>query len=130
MRPKDRSTDARRRLLKAASELFYSVGVNTVGIERVIERAGVAKATLYNSFGSKEQLIRCYLEEYHSATKERMERELSARYVSARDKLAGVFEVQGETFADPAFRGCAFVNVNSEAQPGAAVEQATAQFRA
>ncbi len=43
---------ARERLLAAANELFYEEGVNTVGIDRVIERAGVAKATLYSAFGS------------------------------------------------------------------------------
>ena len=49
---------ARDRLLAAAEELFYEEGVNTVGIDRVIERAGVAKASLYDTFGSKEALIR------------------------------------------------------------------------
>jgi AcrR family transcriptional regulator len=53
MSSKDRSIDARHRLLEAANELFHSVGVNTVGVERVTERAGVAKATLYNVFGSR-----------------------------------------------------------------------------
>jgi len=52
---------ARERLLQAASELFYEEGVNTVGIDRVIERAGVAKASLYNTFGSKDELIHAYL---------------------------------------------------------------------
>ena len=53
---------ARERLLTAASELFYDEGVHTVGIDRVIERAGVAKASLYNTFGSKDELVRAYLE--------------------------------------------------------------------
>jgi AcrR family transcriptional regulator len=53
---------ARARLLSAANELFYEEGVRTVGIDRVIEQAGVAKATLYKSFGSKDELIRAYLE--------------------------------------------------------------------
>jgi AcrR family transcriptional regulator len=42
----------RDRLLNAASELFYAEGITSVGIDRIIERAGVAKATLYSSFGS------------------------------------------------------------------------------
>ena len=44
---------ARDRLLDAADELFYEEGVHTVGIDRVIERAGVAKASLYNVFGTQ-----------------------------------------------------------------------------
>ena len=53
---------ARDRLLAAANDLFYREGVHTVGIDRVIEQAGVAKASLYNTFGSKDELIRAYLE--------------------------------------------------------------------
>ncbi len=53
---------ARERLLAAAQELFYEEGINTVGIDRVIERAGVAKASLYDCFGSKDELICAYLE--------------------------------------------------------------------
>ncbi len=48
--------------MAAADELFYENGVNLVGIDRVIEHAGVAKASLYDCFGSKEELIRCYLQ--------------------------------------------------------------------
>ena len=43
---------ARERLLAAADELLLRRGVHTVGIDRVIERAGVAKATLYSAFGA------------------------------------------------------------------------------
>ena len=58
---------ARERLLAAADELFYEEGVHTVGVDRVIERAGVAKATLYSAFGSKDELIRAYLAARHAA---------------------------------------------------------------
>ena len=54
---------ARERLLAAAAELFYEEGVNTVGIDRVIERAGVAKASLYDCFGSKDELVRACMKE-------------------------------------------------------------------
>ena len=53
---------ARERLLAAASELFYAEGIHTVGVDRIVERAGVAKATLYTLFGSKDGLIRAYLQ--------------------------------------------------------------------
>ena len=60
-RTKQRKPSARDRLLASANELFYSEGVHSVGIDRVIEHAGVAKASLYNSFGSKEELVHAYL---------------------------------------------------------------------
>src|SRR2546425_8099290 len=61
-----RRRSARERLLAAADELFYGAGINTVGIDRVIEHAGVAKASLYDCFGSKEGLIRARSEEHTS----------------------------------------------------------------
>src|SRR6185437_5299596 len=103
---------ARERLLDAASELFYEEGVHTVGIDRVIERAGVAKASLYNVFGSKDELVKAYLARRHAMTSERISSGL-ADYASARDKLIGIFEIQATTFAKPGFRGCAFIGASS-----------------
>src|SRR6204780_3986571 len=118
---------ARERLLAAASELFYDEGVPTVGIDRVIERAGVAKASLYNTFGSKDELVRAYLEARHAQTSERILRYLE-RYSTPRERLLGGFEAQGELFASPGFRGCAFVSA-SAASPGGPVDQAASDYR-
>ena len=118
---------ARERLLDAASELFYAEGVHTVGIDRVIERAGVAKASLYNTFGSKDELVRAYLEGRHARTAARITSYLQ-RYSDPRDRLLGVFEAQGELFAEPGFRGCAFVSASAES-PGEAVSRAADDYR-
>jgi AcrR family transcriptional regulator len=104
---------ARERLLGAADELFYEEGINTVGIDRVIERAGVAKASLYNIFGSKEELIRAYLDGKHAARVTRITSQLQ-RFTTPRDRLLGLFDLQAESAADPGFRGCAFVRANVE----------------
>jgi AcrR family transcriptional regulator len=114
-------TSARERLLASANELFYAEGVNSVGIDRVIEHAGVAKATLYSAFGSKEELIRAYLLERHVEREARMKRELE-RFDNPRDRLLGVFDVLGDSIAKPTFHGCAFINASAEARPGGAVE--------
>jgi AcrR family transcriptional regulator len=120
---------ARERLLTAASRLFYEDGVHTVGVDRIVERAGVAKATLYTLFGSKEGLVRAYLTERHGATRERMTRELAARFDTPRERLLGVFEVQGLSFTEPGFRGCAFVGANAESSPGSSVDEVTEDYR-
>jgi AcrR family transcriptional regulator len=120
---------ARERLLTAATELFYREGVRSVGIDRVIEHAGVAKGSLYNTFGSKEELIRAYLEGRHTRTRERMARELAARFRTPRERLVGVFEVQGMTFTEPDFRGCAFVGASAQSERGGAVEQVSDEYR-
>ena len=85
---------ARDRLLEAANELFYDEGVHTVGIDRVIERAGVAKASLYNTFGSKDELVRAYLEGRHARVAARITRYLE-RYSDPRDRLLGPAEHLG-----------------------------------
>jgi AcrR family transcriptional regulator len=120
---------ARERLLSAADELFYEHGVHTVGIDRVIEHAGVSKASLYTVFGSKDALVRAYLERRHAS---RQERVLAAvgRYETPRDRLLAVFDVLEASSADPGFRGCAFVNASAESEPGGSVEAASDESRA
>jgi AcrR family transcriptional regulator len=112
---------ARERLLAAADELFYEEGVNLVGIDRVIERAGVAKASLYDCFGSKEELIRSYLQQRHEARQVRL-REWMARCATPREKILAVFDSLVEAAAKPEFRGCAFARASAEARPGSSVK--------
>ena len=108
---------ARERLLTAADELFYAEGIHTVGIDRVIEHAGVAKASLYNTFGSKDALVRSYLTARKTARQERIRSKLT-RYDTPRDRLLGVFDILGELFAEPNYRGCAFLRASSEQAQG------------
>src|ERR1700722_8325609 len=120
---------ARERLLAAADELFYEEGFNLVGIDRVIERAGVAKASLYDCFGSKEELIRSYLQQRHEARQLRM-RERLARYATPREKILAVFDSMAEVAAKPDFRGCAFARASAEARPGSSVKAMCDESRA
>jgi AcrR family transcriptional regulator len=124
----DTKQSARERLLAAANELFYAEGVQTVGIDRVIEHAGVAKASLYNTFGSKENLVQAYLEGRHEATLERLRRSI-ARHSEPRRRLLAVFDAQAEIFAEPGFHGCAFTAASAEAPDGGLIQQAADQYR-
>jgi AcrR family transcriptional regulator len=119
---------ARERLLAAASELFYAEGIHTVGIDRVIERAGVAKASLYNTFGSKEELIRAYLHERHTVTAARVTAAME-RGTTPREKLQEIFKSQSDYYQRFSFRGCAFMNASAESQPGGAVEEVSDEYR-
>src|SRR5712691_7433770 len=107
---------ARERLLAAAGELFYAEGVHTVGIDRVIEHAGVAKATLYSTFGSKDELIRAYLTRRYEGWQARMT-EVLAGYDTPRDRILGVFDWMSELLTQPEFHGCAFMNATAEDSP-------------
>ncbi|MBM2618155.1 TetR/AcrR family transcriptional regulator [Actinoplanes sp. LDG1-06] len=124
-----RKASARDRLLAAADELFYAEGVHTVGIDRIIERAGVAKASLYSTFGSKDELVRAYLEGRHSLRRTRMLDGLE-RYDDPRDRLLGVFEVLAELAGAAGFRGCAFYNASAESPAGGPVEEVSTANRA
>src|SRR5580700_7987719 len=126
--PQERSAAARARLLAAASELFYAEGVHTVGIDRVIEHAGVAKATLYSAFGSKDELIRAYLQRRHEGWQERIAQSLPP-YDTPRDRLLGVFDWLGDAFAHPAFHVCAFMNATAEDRPGGPTEEPADAYR-
>jgi AcrR family transcriptional regulator len=119
---------ARERLLAAANELFYNEGVHTVGIDRIIEQAGVAKASLYNTFGSKDELVRAYLQARHDSVTEAIMAAVQ-RYHTPRERLLAVFEGQGELAAQPGYRGCAFAAASAESRPGDPAEQATETYR-
>jgi len=119
---------ARERLLASANELFYAEGVQTVGIDRIIEHAGVAKASLYNLFGSKEGLVQAYLASRHEGTMERIMVAVE-RHRSPRKRLLAVFDAQGELFSQREFRGCAFVAATAEAPRGGLIEQAADEYR-
>ncbi|SCD51255.1 transcriptional regulator, TetR family [Streptomyces sp. DvalAA-14] len=112
---------ARERLLAAATDLFYREGVQSVGIDRIIDQAGVAKASLYNTFGNKEGLVRAYLDGRHVIVRERVTRTLT-RFRTPRERLLGVFDAAGETVTAPGFNGCAFVAATAETHPGSAIE--------
>ena len=119
---------ARERLLAAADELFYEGGIHTVGIDRVIERAGVAKASLYDTFGSKDALIRAYLEARHDARKARLMAWLE-RYDAPRERLLGVFDAMADLMKAKNFRGCAFTRAGSESAPTSGVRSACDEAR-
>jgi AcrR family transcriptional regulator len=112
---------ARARLLAAAEELFYEEGVNTVGIDRVIERAGVAKASLYDCFGSKDELIRSYLAARDEARRARITEKLK-HFTTPRTRLLGIFDIQNELIAEPNYRGCAFVRASAEMRAGSSAK--------
>jgi AcrR family transcriptional regulator len=120
---------ARERLLAAADELFYAEGVHVVGVDRVVERAGVAKASLYSIFGSKDELVRTYLEKHFRRRQRHIERVLS-KHDTPKERLLAVFADVEEALAGSEFRGCRFISASAEARPGDASEVIADEYRA
>ena len=119
----------RERLLEAARELFYAEGVHTVGIDRVIDRAGVAKASLYSTFGSKEGLVRAYLEDYQARVLGRRRAAADAESDPVAAILA-VFDSLARDYKRPDYNGCAFSGARAEEPAGGPVDAAARAYRA
>jgi AcrR family transcriptional regulator len=124
-----RRRTAKARILDAADDLFYNEGIHAVGIDRVIARAGVAKGSLYYSFTGKDDLVREYLAHRHGRWAERIAAGIEA-HTDPRERILAVYDVLGTLFAQPDYRGCAFVNATAEAAPDSVEAQAANTFRA
>jgi AcrR family transcriptional regulator len=118
---------ARDRILAVASNLFYKEGIHSVGIDRIIEEAGVAKASLYNSFRNKDDLVGAYLEGRRQRVTSRIEAAI-AEHSDPRDRLLAVFDAESAIIADSPYNGCAFSSATSESH-STSVDEATAAYR-
>ncbi|GLY90934.1 TetR/AcrR family transcriptional regulator [Actinoallomurus iriomotensis] len=118
---------ARRRILDTAAALFYAEGIHAVGVDRVIAEAGVAKATFYHHFPSKDELVRAYLQEQS----DRVHATTVPRGDTPQDRILSVFDDLGDFICGPGFRGCAFVNAAAEyPDPDHPVRRVVAEHRA
>jgi AcrR family transcriptional regulator len=102
---------ASERVLDTAYELFSGRGIRDVGIDELIERAGVAKATLYRHFPSKEDLVVAFLERREQRwTLGFVEAEASSRGATPEEQLLAIFDAFDEWFRREDFEACSFIN--------------------
>ncbi|MBN3858338.1 TetR/AcrR family transcriptional regulator [Paraburkholderia sp. Ac-20340] len=105
---------AQEQLLLAADELFYQEGVRAVGVEAVVERAGVNKMSLYRQFSSKDDLVVAYLKRCDVRFFERFEASVAKHPGDAAKQLLQCFVDLAQRASTPEYRGCPFVNVAAE----------------
>lgn len=121
---------ARDRVLRAAGALFYEHGFQAVGIDLIIEHAGVAKATLYRHFPTKDELIAAYLDDANARFREWFDSSVDTD-APATDALVGLFDAVAELASSPGCLGCTFQVTASEfpdmSHPGHAVALAHKQ---
>lgn len=110
---------ARQRILNTAYELFSRRGIRDVGIDEVISRSGVAKATLYRHFPSKNELVLAFLQDREQRwTIQFVKDHAHARGNTAEERLLAIFDVFDDWFRTPNdFDSCAFINVLLEMGP-------------
>lgn len=115
-RPRPHTTGARahEHLLNAAGELFYRDGVRAVGIEAVVERAGVNKMSLYRQFSSKDDLVLAYLKRCDEYFFSRFDASVAKHPGEPVKQLLQYFDDLAQRASAPGYRGCPFVNVATE----------------
>lgn len=106
-------TPAADRLLRTASELFAREGIRAVGIDRILAEAGVAKATLYQAFGSKDALVLAYLEQRDVADR-RAYRAQAAAMAEGIARVYAPFELAEKAVGAGDYVGCVYANALNE----------------
>jgi AcrR family transcriptional regulator len=104
----------RDRLIDTAIELFNRDGYRATGIDKILAESGVAKMTLYNHFGSKDELILAALERRDARWRDWFRHAVERRAETPRGRLLAVFDALEEWFAQADFQGCMFMRAASE----------------
>lgn len=94
-------------ILEAASRLFYHFGIQSVGVDKIADAAGVAKMTLYRYFPSKDDLIIAYLDRASKEFWKWFDEAAEARDDPA-ERLIAVFDALSEYCRSARCMGCAF----------------------
>lgn len=106
----DALTPGGRKILDAASLLFYRHGIHSVGVASIAAMAGVTKKSLYDTFGSKDRLILAYLQLRREVWAQALKRALAE---SPEPRALAFFDAQSDSAQDHS-RGCAFINAAGE----------------
>jgi AcrR family transcriptional regulator len=127
----DPDLSVRERIMSTACRLFYEEGIQAVGIQRLIDEAGIAKASLYAHFSSKDDLVAAYLENKGGAWRTEVQTHLDNPRLSAKGKILKIFDMIVTMVETPGFRGCPFNNASAEiADPQHPIRQAASKQRA
>jgi len=106
------TADARGRIVDTAYELFSRRGIRDVGVNELISRAGVAKATFYRHFATKDDLVLAFLEQRDRVwTVDLVVADARRRGRTPTEQLLAIFDVFGDWFRRDEFEGCSFINV-------------------
>ena len=121
-------SEARERLLDAASAIFYAEGINNVGVQRIVSAGSVTLATFYRHFPSKDDLAVAYLKKVHDQIRERAG--VLGADARGRDLVRAMGGDVSTDLSRPDFRGCAFINAASEFEdPESPIRQVVAEHR-
>ena len=104
---------AKQKILDTASELFYGQGYQSTGINEIIEKSGVSKATFYKHFPAKDELCLAYLQDLHQRDMQAL-KEAIRKLKGPRERFLAVMESLEGWMKDINFKGCGFLNIVPE----------------
>ena len=104
----------REKVLQTACALFYQHGVRAVGVDLVVEKAGVAKTSLYRHFATKDDLIAAFLEREDADFWGTWDRVAGRHADDAAAELDAHLAWIGERAGRANYRGCPQINVAAE----------------
>ncbi|WP_432117893.1 TetR/AcrR family transcriptional regulator [Streptomyces sp. bgisy032] len=107
-------TPAARRVVDAATRLFYERGIHAVGVDLIAAEAGVTKKTLYDRFGSKEQVVVEYLAGRDERWRAFLAGHLDAAGPDPRERVLAVFDASRSWAEELSPKGCSMVNAHAE----------------
>jgi AcrR family transcriptional regulator len=103
----------RERIIDTASRLFYTQGYNNTGINQVIKEAKVARASFYDYFPSKEQLLIDYIKESAVQTNAALQAAID-KAATPKDKVLAAFDHLAKRGKQSHYNGCNFLNILAE----------------
>jgi len=109
-----RRSSPRDRILEAAALLFAENGIGRTGVDSLIEAAGVAKATFYRHFPSKDALVLAWLRDPRTRWFDRVRLAAEARSATPGELVGRVFDAVGEWLEAEDFLGCPYLNTAVE----------------
>ncbi|TGT71079.1 TetR/AcrR family transcriptional regulator [bacterium M00.F.Ca.ET.159.01.1.1] len=127
----EKPNPTRKRLVDAATRLFYAEGIGRVSVDAVAEKAGLTKRTLYYHFKSKDDLIAAYLDGRDQPNLEQMAGWFEAAEGGADKKVEAIFTNLARVARHPKWKGCGFLRTAAElaATPGHPAVKAGARHK-
>ncbi|CDX39849.1 TetR family transcription regulator [Mesorhizobium sp. SOD10] len=127
----EKANPTRKRLVDAATKLFYAEGIGRVSVDAVAEKAGLTKRTLYYHFKSKDDLIAAYLDGRDQPNLEQMAGWFDAAEGGADKKVEAIFTNLARVARHPKWKGCGFLRTAAElaAMPGHPAVKAGARHK-
>ncbi len=112
--PPDRAPRAADRIMESACDLFYREGIRAVGVDEIVQQAGVTKPSLYRSFPSKDELAAAYLRDYDRRFWESFEKPEGKSYSDPREHVLAYIRQLSRRAVDGSYRGCGLSNAAVE----------------